>query len=157
MPKLCSICTHRSRRTIDNCLLRGEVQRAVAKRYHVSEDAVTRHKKHMASAIRTAAQQRVQYGDDLLEQLDAIRADVEAMQAAATASRDVALGLKAARERARLLELQGRLSGAIRNESKSLTVHQHQTNIAISPAEAEEVRRKLFVRFGLEPTVEAKP
>jgi hypothetical protein len=55
MPRVCTICTHPERAAIDQALVGGESAPRIAAKYRVSEDAVTRHRAHMAELKRSMA------------------------------------------------------------------------------------------------------
>jgi hypothetical protein len=53
--RICTICHHHRRDSMDKALLRGEKLKATASRYRVSEDALGRHKRHLQLVIAKAA------------------------------------------------------------------------------------------------------
>ena len=69
---------------MDKALLRGEQLKVIARRHKVSEDALSRHKKHMQVVIAKAAaavdQNGLAYGSALLAEIGRIRADAERLQ-----------------------------------------------------------------------------
>jgi hypothetical protein len=81
MARICTICNHHRRDSMDKAMLRGEQLKAVARRYSVSEDALGRHRKHMRLMIAKAAamveQKDLAYGSALLAEIGRIRADAD--------------------------------------------------------------------------------
>jgi hypothetical protein len=51
MPRLCSVCTHPARATIDDGLVTGQSLRAISAAYGVSKSAVDRHKESHLPAL----------------------------------------------------------------------------------------------------------
>jgi hypothetical protein len=67
MPRLCTICTHPARATIDDGLVTGQSVRAISAEYGVSKSAVDRHKdSHLPAAL-------TQDGADLEREFQAAR------------------------------------------------------------------------------------
>lgn len=57
MGRTCSICTHPERVAIDKALVAGESNRAISRRFHVSKDAVARHRaEHLPATLAKAAE-----------------------------------------------------------------------------------------------------
>jgi hypothetical protein len=54
MPRACSICHHKKKRDINRELVRGTAIRGISRKFRVSEDALSRHKAHVKSAIERA-------------------------------------------------------------------------------------------------------
>jgi hypothetical protein len=53
MPRMCSVCTHPARVTIDDGLVTGQSLRAISAEYGLSKSAVDRHKESHLPATRT--------------------------------------------------------------------------------------------------------
>ena len=51
MPRKCTACYHPERAAIDKAIVSGESNRCVAARFHLSENAVQRHRAHIRQAI----------------------------------------------------------------------------------------------------------
>lgn len=126
--KVCSICRHRKLAQIDQALLKGQAQAAVARRFGVSPDAVNRHAKHIQSALVRAQTKQdgdeLRYGDKLLHEVDRIRQDAERLQEESEQRRDVRAALRAIHERLAVVELEAKLSGQIK-PAQSLTINVH--------------------------------
>lgn len=55
MPRICTVCAHPERRAIDAAVVAGAANRAIARQYRVSKDAVARHADgHVAATYRAA-------------------------------------------------------------------------------------------------------
>ena len=62
MARQCSICTHPQRDEIDAKIVFGEPYRKLAEEYGISEPAISRHKKHISSAVVDAERQKAVSG-----------------------------------------------------------------------------------------------
>lgn len=150
----CTICNSSPRRraAVDRHLLAGEALRAVARRYHFSEDAVGRHRaRHLERAMTAAIEKQdgeraqLAYGERLLAQIADLRNDALALQRAARGQRDLKTALRAIETRLRVLEVEAKLTGNIppAPAPKSLTV-----NMAVTREEALQYARDLIELFG---------
>src|SRR5207237_5812950 len=54
MARTCTICSHPKLVNIDRQLLRGDMLNGIAHRFHVSPDAVGRHRRHIRTAMLKA-------------------------------------------------------------------------------------------------------
>ena len=52
--RVCTICTHNQRAEIDRELIQGETLRDIAARFSLSMSALSRHRRHISSAIAAA-------------------------------------------------------------------------------------------------------
>jgi hypothetical protein len=147
MARVCTICNHHRRDSVDKLLLRGEQLKAVSRRYSVSEDALGRHKKHMQLVIAKAAavveQKELAYGSALLEEIGRIKADAERLQLESERRRDVRAALRAIHERLAVVELEAKLSGQIETGQKNVTINLQ----TVSPEEAVEYARDILDMF----------
>jgi hypothetical protein len=75
MPRVCSICTHRSRGQIDRELISGLPYRDIAGRFGLSKSSLERHaSEHLAAAIARAGDLRDQVtADRLIAELRVLR------------------------------------------------------------------------------------
>jgi hypothetical protein len=139
---------HYRRDAIDRLLLRGEQLKAVSRRFSVSEDAISRHKKHMqlviAKAATLAQQKDVAYGSALMAEIGRIRSDAERLQLESERRQDVRGALRAIHERLAVVELEAKLGGQIDTSQKSVTINVQ----TISPEEAVEYARDILALFG---------
>jgi len=79
--RTCTICAHAKLVNIDRQLLRGDMLNGIAHRFHVSPDAVGRHRRHMRTAMLKAQaaseKQDLVYGQTLIDEVKLIKADAE--------------------------------------------------------------------------------
>ena len=91
--RTCTICSHPKLVSIDRQLLRGDMLNSIAHRFHVSPDAVGRHRRHMRTAMlkaqAAAEKQDLVYGQTLIDEVKAIKADAERLQLEAEGRRDI--------------------------------------------------------------------
>jgi hypothetical protein len=82
--RTCTICSHPKLVNIDRQLLRGDMLNGIAHRFHVSPDALGRHRRHMRTAMlkaQAASEKRdLVYGQTLIDEVKAIKADAERLQ-----------------------------------------------------------------------------
>ena len=101
--RTCTICSHAKLVNIDRHLLRGDMLNGIAHRFHVSPDAVGRHRRHMRTAMLKAQaaceKQDLVYGQTLIDEVKLIKADAERLQLEAEGRRDIRAALQAIRER----------------------------------------------------------
>jgi len=80
MPRPCSICTHPDRKKIEAALFK-ESLRGISRIYAVSEDALSRHKRHIKRSLATVDKQAgrsfAKSFDDLYDQLGEIEKKAE--------------------------------------------------------------------------------
>ena len=97
--RTCTICSHPKLVNIDRQLLRGDMLNGIAHRFHVSPDAVGRHRRHMRTAMLKAQaaceKQDLVYGQTLIDDVKAIKADAERLQLEAEGRRDIRAALQA--------------------------------------------------------------
>jgi hypothetical protein len=147
MPRVCTICAHPERTTIDRMLVGGRPLRETSALYRVSEDALGRHRDtHLAPvlAIEQIAVDAAEAGD-LLSQVQGIQKRTLAILKKAEDGDKLALALAAIREARGNLELLARLEGKIRD--------QQTVNILIAPQWLD--LRAVIVRT-LDPYPEAR-
>ncbi len=58
MPRACTVCAHESRERIDKAIVSGKSNRTIASQFRLTRAAVQRHKKHVATALVSAATRR---------------------------------------------------------------------------------------------------
>src|SRR5205823_8746306 len=96
--RTCTICSHPKLVNIDRQLLRGDMLNGIAHRFHVSPDAVGRHRRHMRKAMlkaqAAAETQDLVYGQTLIDEVKAIKADAERLQLEAEGRRDIRAALQ---------------------------------------------------------------
>ncbi len=148
MARVCTVCSHPKLLNIDRQLLRGDMLKGVAHRFHLSEDAIGRHRRHMRTAMlkaeAAAEKPDLIYGQTLIDEVKAIKADAERLQLEAEGRQDIRGALQAIRERVSIVELQAKLMGEIQTGNRSITLNVE----AISPEEALEYARDVIALFG---------
>jgi hypothetical protein len=118
----CSICNHGRRQEIEHAVLRGESHRAVAQQFAVPRGAVARHLKHVSAALTQARKLRaVEHGKSISLQFRELKTQAGQIKARADRAGDCRTSLLALREKARLVELEARLTGEL-NEKPEVKV-----------------------------------
>jgi hypothetical protein len=148
LARTCTVCSNPKLLNIDRQLLRGDMLTSIANRFHVSEDAVGRHRRHMRTAMlkaeAAAEKPDLIYGQTLIDEVKAIKADAERLQLEAEGRRDIRGALQAIRERMSIVELQAKLMGEIQTGNRNVIVNVQ----AISPQEAVEYACDILKLFG---------
>ncbi len=129
MARTCTVCAHPERGAIDEALVGGASNRAVASERDVSEAAVRRHKaNHIPAKLALAAKER---GEDELEEADDLLGRVRGLQSRtlgildkAEAAGDLRTALGAVREARGNVELLAKLLGEL---------DERPVNVLISP------------------------
>ena len=132
MPRPCTICTHPDRETIDQELLTGTPYRTVGKQHDVGVSAVFRYRRDhltrlMANAVEARGVRNLEYGDDLLDQLEFLNGKTLKILDEAEAMGDRRGALAAIREACSTIELNAKLCGQIREQHLHLHGHQQLT------------------------------
>jgi hypothetical protein len=114
MPRKCSICFSAERAAIERSLIAGDSYRTVAQRFHVSRDAVARHRRHLTIPTPNVLklQEMLQSGS-LVEQLRSLTTEAQRLQEKAEIAGDLRTALAAVRELCRIVELIAKLQGHI--------------------------------------------
>ena len=118
MPRVCTVCSHGDRPTINAALVTGEPIPAVSARFELSESALKRHRAgHLPLALVKAAEAaEVAEADALLEQVKAIQRRARAYEAQASAAGDLRGALLALREGRATLELLATMTGELEGQ-----------------------------------------
>lgn len=124
MPQVCTVCKHPDRAKIDAEIVGGTGNLTIAKRYHLSKDAVRRHGEgHLPARLAMAAEAvEVASADALLGQLERLRGDAERIKRKAERGRDFKTALAGVRELTRLVELAARLAGELPTANVNLVL-----------------------------------
>lgn len=133
MAKRCSICVSPKLTRVDQMILRGETLAEISRKHGFSQDSVGRHRRHMRLAMKSAADLQAGYGASLLDQIQHVKAEVEALANEAAHRRDTSGALKALREQLRILELEARLSGQLETGNRT------QVNVQINQDRADKL------------------
>ena len=81
MGRKCSVCVHTERESIDQAIVEGQSNRAIARQYGLSKDAVARHaEKHLPAAlVEVAAASESTHVDDLWTRINGLIGEAEAL------------------------------------------------------------------------------
>jgi hypothetical protein len=142
---------------IDKALIAREALRGIAQRFAVSDDALQRHKKHIARAITKAEDKRnktivtvakayeraeERRADTLVDQLRALITEAQEIGAEARRSKKLAVAMAGIEKQARVLELIARLTGQLDDGNRvSILIQQR----AEREAEAAQDLRRLSI------------
>ena len=114
MGRVCTICSHEQRFAIEELLAtRQSTYRGIARKYGVSEDAVSRHVKagHVSQLLALAADaERAARADSLLDRIEALHSRTLAILEAVEGADEHGTALAAIREARRNLELIGEVT-----------------------------------------------
>jgi transposase-like protein len=112
--RVCTICSHEQRFAIEELLAtRQSTYRGIARKYGVSEDAVSRHVKagHVSQLLALAADaERAARADSLLDRIEALHSRTLAILEALEGTDEHGTALAAIREARRNLELIGEVT-----------------------------------------------
>lgn len=127
MARPCSVCVHPARVEIDAWMVKGATNRRVHKQYDLSEDAVSRHRKHIGAALAEATETRATAataaGVATRTELDTLFSEAKRLGEAAEEKGELRTALQAVREMTRLYELQARLVLAARADARDVARH----------------------------------
>jgi hypothetical protein len=145
---VCTVCRHPKLLAIDRLLLKREQLKLIARRYHLGEDAVGRHRRHMRTAMLKAAalkqEKTVAYGVGLLQQVEAVKRDAERLQLECEDGRDLRAALAALKQRLEVIELEAKLTGELDGHAQHNELHVHLT-----PDRALAVAETYIARHGV--------
>src|SRR5688572_5786743 len=111
MPRICTICTHAERRSIDAAIVAGRSFRDIARQFRVGKDAVARHAaEHLPPLLLRAREEEEEaHALDIVRQLRGINVASVAILEEARNAKDGELALKAIDRIQRQIELQAKL------------------------------------------------
>ncbi len=158
MARTCSICEHSDRPRMDRELTTGARIRGVARKYRVSEDALARHRSHIAAAVvRAGARKGERLEDSLLDQIRSLTARAWALLDKLEADGDLrgaVIGLRETRETLTalngLVERAGGEQGSVCPECRN----RHAREFAEDIQESLRVKAREY-RAALPPRVDA--
>ena len=119
MPRLCAICTHVDAERIDTAVVEGKASlRKISQEFKISPDSLYRHKRnHLPQKLIKAKEAReVIKADNNIDRLKALQAEAQEILEEAKRSRTLHIALEAIRELSRLIELQAKLAGELRQQ-----------------------------------------
>ena len=126
MPRVCTICSHESRYEIEEVLAtRQGTYRGIARKFLVSEDAISRHVSsgHISELIALAADaERAAQADTLLDRVEALQRRTLAILEATEETNDHRVALSAIREARSNLELIGEVTREL-DRTPTLNLH----------------------------------
>jgi hypothetical protein len=145
--RVCTICSHEQRFAIEELLAtRQSTYRGIARKYGVSEDAVSRHVKagHVSQLLALAADsERAARADSLLDRIEALHSRTLAILEAVEGTDEHGTALAAIREARRNLALVGEVT---RELDRARTI-----NVALNP-EWLEIRGVIIAALEPHPT-----
>lgn len=149
MPQICTICTHPDRAVIEQAMVADQPNRAIARHWRASKDAVARHKdEHLPAQLAKAAEaESVAQADDLLAQIVNLHERTLKILKGAEDVNAFGLALGAIREARSNLELLAKLEGKLKE--------QQTINILILP-EWHAVRAVILQALADEPSARIK-
>ena len=125
----CTVCSHPDRELIDAELVRGGSQRATARQWDLSKDAVRRHGAHVSASLARVVSERETAGArSALERLEELHARAMRLLDAADSEGKASLSLQAIRECRALVEVLAKITGEL-DERPNVQV----LNVATSP------------------------
>jgi len=149
MPQPCTICTHPDRAAIEQAMVTDMPNRAIARQWRVSKDAVARHKEdHLPSRVVKAQEATdLRQAFDVVQQLKAINGVTLAILKGAREMRNDKIALAAVDRVQRQIELQARLLGELDDRPV--------VNILVLP-EWHRVRAVIIAALADEPSARIK-
>lgn len=147
MTRVCTICSHAAREEIDSALVRRTPYRAIALRYSVSKDALSRHlNDHLADYVQQAlSEYGVGKGVKVLDKLTATLARLDSFLDEAEGNHDAREFVMVAGELRKELELLAKLQGDLQQEGT--------TNIYLNQ---EYIEARTLIVQALEPYPDAR-
>ncbi len=115
MAGTCTVCAHPERKAIDEALITGMPLREIARRWAVSKDAASRHRKHVSPALaRVVSRRRADAGPrSALDRLEELYGRASVVLAAAEREGQASLSLAAIRELRGLVEMLAKITGEL--------------------------------------------
>ena len=115
MARVCSVCQHLSRESIESSLIRGEPLRSIAEHHRLSATALHRHKNaHLPKALAKAQEaQEIVRGESLLGEMEVLIEHGHEILAEARSAGEHRTALSAMREIRGCLELLGKVTGEL--------------------------------------------
>jgi predicted ArsR family transcriptional regulator len=146
---VCTVCSHEKRFEIEELLAtRQGTYRGIARKYSVSEDAISRHvsSRHISQLLALAADaERAAHADTLLDRLEALQGRTEEALAKAESSDNPFATFRGISEMRRNLELIGELTKEL-DRTPTLNLHLN----------AEWIEIRTAILHALEPYSEAR-
>ncbi len=114
MPRSCTVCTHERHEQIDDLLAAGLPKRQIASSFGVTEQSLKRHQdRHLPGIL--AATKRAVHADSLMARLEYLTREAHRLRGSAEREGDYRTALAAVRELVRIVELQSKLIGELKD------------------------------------------
>jgi len=125
MPQPCKVCRHPARQDIDAALAEGVALREIQAHHGVSIDSLRRHaENHLPrTLVQAQAVAEAVAGDTLLDKITTLEGEARQLKDRAERAGDVRTALVAVRELCRIVELQARLVGELKDQQVNILVH----------------------------------
>jgi hypothetical protein len=153
----CTVCHHPQRAEIERAHVAGVPLREIGKRFDRSKTTIAKHlKEHVPAATQKAldaANDRdVEAGESILSELEKLKDEARRLQAKAEKKHDVRAALMAIDKLTRIVELQARVMGELRDRDINITNVQIDPETAARMAEMFLSRRRPSIAVPSEPT-----
>lgn len=137
MPRPCTICAHPQRAEIDAKLLSGTSYRNIVElfskvEHKISLGALSRHVENghiEKKLVKSQEAKDIAQADDLVREIKDLKAETKDLRAEAKAGGSISTALVAIDKQAKLIELQAKMEGLLR-ESQQI---EKQVNIYVNP------------------------
>ncbi len=132
MPRLCTVCSHLDCSTINAAIVGGASLRSISGQWGISSTTLQRHAQHLPSHLVKAHEaQVVAEAGTLLQQVTALSERATSILDQAEEAGDRRTALVAIREIRSILELIGKVTGAIQTQSQiSINTSAEITNLS---------------------------
>ena len=129
MAGTCTVCAHAERKAIDEALIVGLPLREITRRWGVSKDAASRHRKHVSPGLsRVVSRRRADAGPkSALDRLEELYGRANVVLTSAEREGQASLSLAAIRELRALIELLGKLTGELDERPQINVLNVHMT------------------------------
>lgn len=146
VPRKCSICSSAQRLAVEHSILAGDSYRTVAQRFHVSRDAVVRHRRHLTLSTPNSAElQAILRSGSLVDRLRSLTSEAQRLKEKAEIAGDIRTALAAVRELCRIVELIAKVQGQI-NDRPEINV----VNFQFDPETARRIGEIFLARHQLQ-------
>jgi hypothetical protein len=145
MPRTCTVCAHDEAHAINVVLVQREPYRTIADHYGVSKTSLIRHAQEHLPTLLVQSTRAVEQAkaDDLMGELDEVKADVARLKDKAEEEGDLRTALQGCDKALKALELQARVSQIIKD--------QPQVNVLVNHPEWVELRTTLLYTLDAYP------
>ena len=160
-PGTCTVCSDPQRAAIDAAAVAGTSLVSLAEQFGRSKNTLQKHvSRHIPAAAQKAAAvaRDVDAGESILDEIASLKREATRLQGAAEKKRDVRAALMAIDRLTRLIELQARLLGELRDRDITITNVQLDPDTLLRMAELHVARhRRPAAAAGLQPVVTVQP